>query len=177
MEPLTGAVVLAWLAIVVLALAVSGLLRRVKELSEQGVGAAAVGPASEEFTLPAVDPSTFGAAKIHIVLVVDPLCSTCHEVLPHLAQLSERADPVEESFHAVSHESRHGWDDTGFPVIIDDDLTRQLDVPWRPGVALVDQSGNVVKSRPVGSVAAFYAALEEFRHDPAALSAREGEKR
>lgn len=174
MEPLTGAVVLAWLVIVVLALAVSGLARRLRELAEHQPH---LKPLEDEFVLPAVAPSTFGPAKMHVVLVVDPLCSTCHEILPHLAQLSVEANPVEESFHAVSHESRHGWEDTGFPVIIDDDLTRQLDVPWRPGVAMVDQSGRVVKSRPVGSVAAFYAALKEFRHDPAAQAAREGEMR
>jgi hypothetical protein len=98
-SPATAALVLAWVCVVLLALATAGLLRRVEAL-ERGAAPAAQAPRAGPrpgLQLPLarhLGPGVGGDREV-LLLVVSPACGSCQAALAALAQAAPvRADVV-----------------------------------------------------------------------------------
>jgi hypothetical protein len=90
MSPATAALVLAWVCVVLLALATAGLLRRVEALERGGTPAGQAPPAGPRpgLQLPLeryLGPGLGGAREV-LLLVVSPACSSCRTALAALAE-------------------------------------------------------------------------------------------
>ncbi len=100
MSPTTAALVLAWICVVVLALATAGLLRRVEALERQvagagvpgGVGTGAGGGARPGMRLPLrehLGAAVSGRREV-LLLVVAPGCGSCRSALAALGAAAAR---------------------------------------------------------------------------------------
>jgi hypothetical protein len=142
----TAAVLLTWLALLVLALALAGVIRQVRVLAGGAGARVLVGPAVGT----AAPPLAGGRPVPRPALVVfaEPDCPTCSDVLPALqnglgTQLEKlvlypgSAPPGEAGIETLSHqqEAFDGWN-----------------VVVTPFVAVVDAGGDVVAAGAVGSV-------------------------
>lgn len=166
MEALVGAVVLAWIVLVVLAFATAGLLRQLRDVQvalsrAQLAGGAGPVPAARE--LPAsVMPR--GSATHAVVLVVDDHCPMCAEVAPEFDRLAATTGPGEgeldlvvlgrtpaEKFAALEH-ARYVTDSAAY---------HRLDPGWRPAIVVLNSAGEVLAAEPAGSVDAVRSILAD----------------
>ncbi len=85
MSALTAAVVLAWVAILILALAISGLTRAVGRLATGAVGAPAAHPliGSQAPPIPALGPWS----EPTVMVFVDPTCIVCRERIQDIKEI------------------------------------------------------------------------------------------
>ena len=99
MNPATAALVLAWVCVVLLALATAGLLRRVEALERSGAPGGQAPPAGPRpgLQLPLarhLGPAVGGDREV-LLLVVSPTCGSCQAALAALAAAAPaRADVV-----------------------------------------------------------------------------------
>lgn len=147
MDFMTSALIVSWLAILVLALVVSGLIRQVHQLSKSmsvsptrvGLQPGAAAPGARDL---------IGAGG-GVLLFVSPGCRSCVEALDEAA--TWHADTGGEIL-AVSATAVL---DTTVPAVPDrPDLFERYDAIATPFAVVIDADGTVVRSEPVGSRAA-----------------------
>jgi hypothetical protein len=156
----TSALILSWLAILLLALVVSGLVRQVHALA----GGAARRP--EPVGLPAGAPApglgrlALDRPGLLVLLFLSVDCRTCGEVLDEAARDAVGSGVAIHALYAGPAPSGA----LGRPVAVHGeqaDLFERYDAIVTPFAVVVDQGGRVVQSAPLGSAAAFRALLEQ----------------
>lgn len=159
MSFMATALLLAWVAIVLLALAVAGLMRQVHLLltERSADGTPAAGPPAAR-TLPA-DLMAVGSERI--VLFASTSCVACSEVMPVMAEYSRRSGT---SCTVITAAARHpDWPDELVYRENAADLFEQFGVEATPH-ALRIVGGEVVDSAPVGSVEALRRLVDGSHH-------------
>jgi hypothetical protein len=149
------ALVLAWVAIVLLTLSVAGLMRQVHLLlteraAEREPASNGSGPRSLPVTLLTAGGGRASATE-HVVLFASTTCVACAEVMPVLV---EHCGDGERSCTVVTAAQRHpDWPDALTYRENAADLFEHFGVVATPhALRIVD--GVVVESAPVGSIAA-----------------------
>ena len=154
----TSALILSWVAILLLALVVSGLVRQVHALSAGLVRPA--GPAESVglapgAAAPGLDLLAPGAAGPVLLLFLSADCRTCEGVLAeaarHAGEVTLRALYAGPAPATDLPVSAHGGQAA---------LFERYDAIATPFAVLVDPSGHVVRSEPVGSPAALRTLLD-----------------
>jgi hypothetical protein len=153
------ALLLAWVAIVLLALSVAGLMRQVHllltERTAEGTPAAGT-PVPR--TLP---PDLMAVGAERIVLFASTSCVACSEVMPVMVEYSTRSGT---SCTVVTAGSRHPqWPDELHYRENAADLFEQFGVTATPH-ALRIVGGDVADSAPVGSVEALRRLIDSRHH-------------
>lgn len=162
----TSALIVSWVAILLLALVVSGLVRQVHALTS---GAAAGGPAQlglrngsrapEHATLAGGEDGTM------VLLFLSEDCRSCAEVFDQtvrLAALATEARVLPRALYRgdVARQAP-------FPVHADaNQLFDAYAVPLTPFAVIVEQDGRVRRSAPVGSAAVLRDLVEQAAGRP-----------
>ncbi|MGA8519375.1 MAG: hypothetical protein WB735_14810 [Pseudonocardiaceae bacterium] len=140
----TAALVLSWGCLALLALAMAGILRQLRELQAEVAQLSA--PPWRAATGRRV-PELAGADPL-VLLVLDPGCSFCDAVHEPFTQLAGEYPATR--FEVLSPRAR--WADT--PTIrsrVDPGLVTELDLPWAPALLHVGADGTVLAGQPVAS--------------------------
>ncbi|BCL12303.1 hypothetical protein [Micromonospora sagamiensis] len=163
----TSALILSWIAILLLALVVSGLVRQVHALSNgsvqrppETVGLRPGAPAPGFARLAPVPP-----AGPLVLLFLDPDCGTCTEVLTEAADRASRGGPEFRILYRTDAPARA----TGLPVTVltgQAELFDRYDALATPFATVVDPAGRVLHAEPLGSRAALRRLLDEFDGPP-----------
>jgi len=148
MSVLTAAVVLAWGCLALLALAMAGMLRQLRELQADVA----------QLSAPAWHGSTgrrvaglAGKGPL-MLLVLDPGCSFCatvHEPFTRLA--GEHPGTRFEVLSPHDQGARTGVPGHDVRSRVDQELVTDLDLPWAPALLLADTEGTVLTAQPVVS--------------------------
>ncbi|MFD2078985.1 hypothetical protein SAMN05421678_102248 [Actinopolymorpha cephalotaxi] len=164
METLVGAVVLAWLALVLLAFAMAGMLRQLRDLqagvaSAAGVPATAGGAAHSALgvgTIPdnpqtplSVRPRDDAACAL--VLLVDDNCPVCAEVAPYFDDLANKSSAAVDFVVLARTPVAKFAGLTGARFVADSIACHLLDPGWRPAIVVLDRAGAMVTREPAGS--------------------------
>ena len=153
MDFMTSALIVSWVAILILALVVSGLIRQVHQLSQSmsltptrvGLAPGAAAPDAAELI----------GDSGGVLLFVTPGCRTCVEAL------DEAASWQAETGGTVLAVSATSVPETPLPSAADrPDLVDRYDAIATPFAVVVDPAGTVVRSEPVGSRTAVRDVLE-----------------
>lgn len=147
-----SALLLSWVAILLLALVVAGLVRQVAALTRGATAPSVLGPA------PGTPAPAFDRLGPGLLLFLDRDCGVCTDVLAAAESLDR---PVQVAFAgapaATSPELTVHADEQ-------DGLFAAYDVPATPFAVLIDPGGRVRAAEPVGSPDALRAlALEAAR--------------
>lgn len=149
----SAALILSWLAIVVLAFGFAALLQQIRALQ-----AAIRLPPGARAGLPgsalALRPAT---ADRRYVLTVDPGCAVCAEVVPEFRDLAARYAPAAE--FAILAPSGDYSGSSGVDVLIDATAYRDLAPSWSPGIVVIGSGGTVIEAVPGGDLRPLAAAL------------------
>lgn len=160
MNPTSAAVVLAWVAIVILALSSAGLLRQVRYLTHELTAlknGAQPSRVIESTAVPEVLAKLLPLDDVgSIVLVLDADCVSCQTIARELA---EAPPTFQRSLLAVlggqgfERDARR-MKDGGVEVITDSDreLSRMLSVSVTPYVLAVNAAHEIFARRPVGNL-------------------------
>ncbi|MFI0448761.1 hypothetical protein [Actinomadura sp. 6N118] len=144
-----SALLLSWVAIVLLALVVAGLVRQVHALSQGPPGSAGQSPLG-----PAAGTRAPGFDRLGpgLLLFLDVDCGVCVEVLDEAGSLGR---PIHAIFAGAAPEA------PGITVLANerDGLFEDYAVPATPFAVLVDASGRVRAAQPVGSTEALRELL------------------
>ncbi|MDH6460647.1 hypothetical protein M2302_000808 [Micromonospora sp. A200] len=156
----TSALILSWIAILLLALVVSGLVRQVHALSTGTVGRpGSVGlrpgsPAPRFRDLAPPSPATL------VLLFLDPGCATCDHLLDAAAEQIRRTDVVLRVLYRDTVPSRAA--DLPMTVLGEQaDLFDRYDAIATPFAVVIDATGRIRRSEPVGSAVALRHLLDE----------------
>lgn len=135
--------VLAWVVLILLAFAVAGLLRMVRDLQE----AVASGRAMPAASL--VGRAVVGlAGEATATLVIDPGCMLCGPMLEAFDKAA--ADSPQRQMRVVTHQVSPDWPEvTHVAVTADEALYRDLDVPWTPALLVTDAEGVITQAVPL----------------------------
>lgn len=161
MDFVTAALIVTWVVLALLAFAMAGLLRQLRDVQlalrdrvvEQNRGTAVP---------PAVRPA--GAATLAIVLVADDNCPICAELAPHLPERAA-ATAGDVDFVVVTATPSEKWSELAgdrVRVVADRDAFLAVDPGWRPALLAVDPDGTVLVAEPVGSVDVLDKLVEHF---------------
>jgi hypothetical protein len=157
MNVMTAALVLAWVCLILLAFALAGLLRQVRDLQADLMNVGAQGPRP----LLGRRISEFSGAET-AALVIDPGCSRCAPVVAAFAELAPTLPGLR--FRVLSHREPPDWPSTaGVRLHVDPDLYQQLDVPWSPTLLVTDHRGVVTSARPIESPAELRGQLSAMQ--------------
>jgi len=161
------ALVLAWVAIILLTLSVAGLMRQVHLLLTERAAEGAPAPAYPG--VPTVPADLIAAGGERIVLFASTTCVACTEVMPVLLDACRGDD---RSCLVVTSSTRHPeWPDGLTYRENAADLFERFGIVATPhALRIVDTT--VVASAPVGSVAALRALIDGDRHHADATSSR-----
>lgn len=156
------ALLVAWVAILLLAFGLAGLMRQVHLLRHALYGEGLGYPESvPNDILPTIRAKDSNIPAV--LLFVDSECATCQEIIPSIEaaarRIGERLDFVllfrhaahtaKSSVHYIEHQHR---------------LFKALAVTATPTAILVDPSGRVLSRTPIGSIdslSSFLARVEE----------------
>ncbi|HEX2417291.1 MAG TPA: hypothetical protein VHJ83_04080 [Micromonosporaceae bacterium] len=157
----TSALILSWVAILLLALVVSGLVRQVHALSNGTTRPTeAIGPppgsAAPEFRrLAPHHPEPM------VLLFLDSDCRTCSEVLAEATRTAPAPGvTVRALFRGVAPETGRLPAHGGEAVLFD-----RYDAVATPFAVVIDPAGTVVHSEPLGSHTAFRTLLDQLSGD------------
>jgi hypothetical protein len=159
MSATTAAVVLAWMALLVLAFALAGTLKQLRDVQAALVELGArVGRSVAPRQL---RPSS--ADRRAAVLLVDRNCAVCPEVLAEFLRLApEVATRVDAT--VLSHADDERWEAVrradAVRLVVDRAAYHQLDPGWRPAVLSIDAQGSVRSAIPAGSGEALREAVQ-----------------
>ena len=148
-----AALILAWIAIVVLAFGFAAMLQQVRSLQATlrlPPGARAGLPESARTLKPV-------ATDRRYVLTVDPGCAVCSEVLPEFRDLAARHAGVAE--FAVLAPSGDYPVSPGVALLVDPDAYRDLAPSWSPGIVVIGPNGTVIEVAPGGDLNPLQATL------------------
>lgn len=155
MDFVTSALILSWLAIVLLALVVARLVRQVHELQQGGARQPRrLGLATGEVApgLDALDP-TPGTAML--LLFLSTGCRTCREVLAEALQNTQAGLEIRVLY---AGEAPAGSIEAGGRTITayggQAAMFERYDAIATPFAVLVDETGRVARSEPLGSAGA-----------------------
>ena len=157
-----SAILLTWVVILLLALALSGLLRQVHVLSAALTPRRAITNPAIGATIPAlgrIASSNNGSSLAAAFLFVDNHCASCSSLLARLGELTEL--PHEMRLVAMfPDEPNAEMPAPSFVEVIgkQQELFRDLSISMTPYAVAVAADGRVIDSEPVGSA----ELLEEF---------------
>lgn len=162
MDFMTSALIVSWVAILLLALVVSGLVRQVHQLSRGGTSAVHAS-AVHASARPGLRPGAPAPAAAElfggelpdggVLLFLSADCRTCREVLAE-ARRRSGADPSGPAIRALYAGPAPGDGDPGGPVPVQagrDDLFAAYDAVATPFAVAVDGDGRVLRSVPLGA--------------------------
>ncbi|OLF19125.1 hypothetical protein [Actinophytocola xanthii] len=154
----TSALIVTWVALLLLALVVSGLVRQVHALSSGTVRHTARSGARPGTGAPDLD--RLGTRLPAVLLFLSPTCHTCTEVLEETAgEVGDRI-PV----HALYEGAAPDPPPAGVTVHPDQgDLFAAYGALATPFAVLVDDDGRIGAAAPVGSRAAVRELLDPVR--------------
>jgi hypothetical protein len=158
----TTALILAWVAIGLLGLAMSGLVRQIHALAAgQRVAGFALGPA-----IGSPAPELGGNGKVWTrptaLLFVDDNCPSCAELLPEFATLAESTNGA--GFAAVFPGSATGFTSSVVQALEGQEAAfERFRIPATPFGVVVGADGLVVAAEPIGSAAALRALVERVK--------------
>jgi len=151
------ALLLAWVAIAVLGLALSGLLRQIGILRS---GLAPIEGALSIAQLPAVPELAPKRAQITVALFSDPGCASCSRLVPVFEALAAKSDSAE--FAVLTPGQGNGIESDRVTLLQDQQrLFEKLHIPVTPFAIAVNADGSIRESTPVGSP----LLLESFVRD------------
>lgn len=158
----TAAIVLAWVAILLLAFVVAGLIRQVHGLMEGAQSPGLVpGPRSGSPAppIPSIGESWSNPA---LVVFVDDDCESCRDLLPEFVRIA-RSGPDDWDYVAAFAHASGGFAENGVAVIENQDrLFRSYRVPATPFAVLISADGLVVASQLIGSPDALVQFLQSI---------------
>jgi hypothetical protein len=166
MSPLTAAVLLLWVVVLVLALACAGLLRQLREVQHDlALLQRSASGVSRRSAVPDVLVPRDGA-ELTVALLVSPGCEVCEEILPifldDVVSRRPRIDPVVLSWDGASVPASRA----GVRTVLDTSAYRSVDPGWTPALAVIDRSGAVAGVEPVGSPTAIREVLATVAGSP-----------
>ncbi|WP_258534586.1 hypothetical protein [Streptomyces sp. PT12] len=152
---MTSALLVSWVAIALLALVVSGLVRQVHQLSRGGVarmnGRLGVTPGS---AAPHAG-ELLAEGRETLLLFLSAECGTCADVLAEADRLGQRGSPAAPQVRAVYAGAAPATAAATVPVVDHrPDLFTAYDAIATPFAVVVGATGRVVRSEPLGSPAA-----------------------
>lgn len=154
MDFVTSALILSWIAILLLALVVSGLIRQVHQLSRDKRPAARVGVSTGTV---ASDAGELLGGSRGVLLFLSPHCSVCSDVLEEAGQWITAGD------NPPNIQAVYAADAAEHPVVTTvanrDDLFKRYDVVVTPFAVVVDDAAVVTRSEPIGSTTALRQLL------------------
>lgn len=150
MDFVTSALVLAWIAIIVLAVLVSAILRSLHGIVHPALGnRSAKTPVGSRIDLPEVDVARSGA----VLVFMDDICESCHRTRSKL--LSGGARSLAEAGLAVTLMYRHeGVDGNANGIRVLSNRTQVFDllgIHAVPTAAHLGRDGTLLALEPVGS--------------------------
>lgn len=151
----TTALLLTWVALVLLALVVAGLVRQVHQLAQ--------GPGPRETGLrrgspaPGLDVLTAEPGRPTLVLFLSEDCPACHDVFQEAVGL-----PAGPAIRAVFADEAIAADPPGNMSVLTGqaDLFSAYEVPATPYAVIVGADGRVRETEAVGSVRGLHALVE-----------------
>jgi hypothetical protein len=169
MSVVEAAVIAAWIVIVVMALALAGVVRQLRELHER----LAVGSLAQHAgrTVPEVlRPRP--PARASLVLSVEEGCQVCAEVAPAFAEAARRGDGAQVDFVVLSATASPRWPASErVRTVIDAGVRRAVGVPWTPALLTIGPDGGIDNVDPAGSE----ATLRRLVGERAGAAARDAE--
>lgn len=150
---------LAWIAIVLVALAVAGLIRQVRELRAvvlEGFGAAFLTGAAPAPLHPAP------GRRRALVLVVESVAAEPELIGAFAARARGEAGRTDAKLLSVDGRVDGPVPD-GLTVVADPQAARLLRLPWHPAVVQIAQDGTIEDAAPAGSPSALDDALDRFK--------------
>ncbi|MEH1099529.1 hypothetical protein [Micromonospora sp. CPCC 205561] len=157
----TSALILSWIAILLLALTVSGLVRQVHALSSGAVQrpprAVGLRPGAPAPGLARLAPSAAGVPLV--LLFLEPDCGTCTEVLAEANGQIGRAGSEFRVLYRDTPPARA----QGLPLTVlggQAELFERYDAIATPFATVVDPAGTVLRAEPLGSRAALRDLLD-----------------
>lgn len=166
----TSALILSWVAILLLALVVSGLVRQVHALStglvrpSESVGLRPGAPA------PGLDLLAPSRAGPVLLLFLSPDCRTCTAVLDEAIGRAGRDALTIRVLYAGPVPAATAEPPAELPIALHGgaaELFERYDAIATPFAVLVDPDGRVIRSEPVGSPAALRTLLDRVAGEPA----------
>ncbi|MFI5488496.1 hypothetical protein [Micromonospora echinaurantiaca] len=155
----TSALILSWIAILLLALVVSGLVRQVHALTSGtagrpgSVGLRPGAPAPGFRDLAPPSPATL------VLLFLDSGCATCEQLLDEVAERAPRGDVALRVLYRNAAPA--GAADVPVTVLGEQaELFDRYDAIATPFAVVVDATGRVRRSEPVGSRSALRHLLD-----------------
>jgi len=149
MTPVTAGLIVLTVAVVLLAAAGAGLLRKVRELElavYRGVGLHFAEP-----RLAQGGPSVTTPGRVAVVAKLTRHCPVCVEVMQAMVA-SAQADPDTLEYVVLGDDPELASKaQPGLTVITDPAVWRAVQVPFVPALLIVDQHGIAVDSMPAGS--------------------------
>jgi hypothetical protein len=167
----TSALILSWVAILLLALVVSGLVRQVHALTTGAVrrpDRLGLRPGSPA---PGLDLLAPGRQVPLLLLFLSDDCRTCAEVLAEAGTHADRDGVAIRALYSGPAPAAA----SGQPVRVHGDqapLFDRYDAIATPFAVVVDRAGRVARSEPLGSRAALRSLLDQVDGTPAASSPR-----
>jgi thiol-disulfide isomerase/thioredoxin len=165
-----AALTLSWLAIALLALAMAGLLRQVREIGASLQGGGLRTDALGDDFVPEID-DLVPPGKDAVVLFVDSDCEGCREVLPTLGKIASSTS-ADLGFAAIFAGQQQDVEIPG-PVAVrtgGGSLFGRLKIPLTPFAVVVDDQRKIVQAAPIGSpelLEVFVASAEGRSRDAA----------
>lgn len=149
------ALLLAWIAIMLLSFAMAGLLRQIQVLRMGMRGPGRLGPALGARPLASL-PGGRPWSRRTVMLFLDRRCETCTELLPQAeAMVAPGMDVV-----AVYAADGDGFTNGALTVLSNEaELFERFRITVTPFAVVLDESGSVSVAEPIPSVARFRALV------------------
>jgi thiol-disulfide isomerase/thioredoxin len=166
-----SALLLAWIAILILSLAVAGLRRQMQLLPASRERIGSMGPVGGA-PAPGLHDDLAANPGTKLLLFVNSTCPPCQTVLEEADLLAATADQL--LFFAVFEGTSNGYRSNRVHVIGDAaSAFSDFNIPVRPFAVVVDPLGRVVKSTPIGSREALGRIVSEARLSAAAVRGKD----
>jgi hypothetical protein len=152
MNPLTAAVILAWVAIVVLAFAMAGILHQLRGLQtvilRQSSDSHEAIRASRQF------PSTLLPRQGKLrsaILLGNSACGVCREVSPVFEALAGQHEENPVDYIILTYDDQYMGEFENARLIVDAASYHSLNPGWIPALVVANSAGEVLFVEPVGS--------------------------
>ncbi|MGW1542015.1 hypothetical protein ACWCPM_17585 [Streptomyces sp. NPDC002309] len=167
MDFTTSAVIVSWVAIALLALVVSGLVRQVHQLSRAqphrpGRVGLATGASAPGLTTPGPD-GLLPADRAALLLFLDADCGTCGQVLAEARAWTVRQGDGAPQVLGLYAGPAPRDAESAVPLLGErPELFAAYDIPATPYAVAVDAQGRIARSEPLGSATALLRLLDDI---------------
>lgn len=158
-----AALALTWIAILLLALAMSGLMRQLHALQAHGL------PHAQRIGLPAgtrvpeyLRELVTDGRRPTVLLFAEPDCETCKQILPEFQRFGESAEGQVKVFVLAREGTAETIAAPGLQLIERGEVFADLNVPLVPVATAISPDGFVIGTEPVGSSERLNAFLLTF---------------